>query len=203
MSAEFCCDLIHLRNSLPFPSTLNSAPTSNHRGNSMDQAQSQTNPASSARTCLPAPTRSLPMLSISGKSMRTCCLPKCSLSMRRYALIPTWQKTVAREEGDGLISDYLGIEWECKMKGALKFGRPHWLILCVEFDLPLLSLLGMKVDLDEALGTVHPKSISSFDSLCLPQLSHKIANILYDVPRVFPQVVCCKSLSDLYTLRAP
>jgi hypothetical protein len=68
------------------------------------------------------------------------------------------------------------MDLEYKMKDALKSRKLQ--VVRVEFDPPLLGyeevkprLLGMKVDADEALGTVRPKSKSPFDSL--PQLSLK------------------------------
>ncbi|KAF8465142.1 hypothetical protein DFH94DRAFT_783941 [Russula ochroleuca] len=67
-----------------------------------------------------------------------------------------------------LSIDSKGMDLEYKMKGALASSRPQ--VVRVEFDPPLLGydevkprLLGMKVDADEALGTVKAPQITHFE----------------------------------------
>ena len=72
----------------------------------------------------------------------------------------------------------MNLEYKMKdatlLKSSTGTSKPQ--VVRVEFDPPLIGyeevkprLLGMKVDADEALGTVRPKF--PFDSLCVPQLS--------------------------------
>ncbi|KAF8497782.1 hypothetical protein F5888DRAFT_1906566 [Russula emetica] len=67
-----------------------------------------------------------------------------------------------------LSIDSKGMDLEYKMKGALKSSKPQ--VVRVKFDPPLLGyeevkprLLGMKVDADEALGTVKTPRITHFE----------------------------------------
>jgi hypothetical protein len=75
----------------------------------------------------------------------------------------------------------MDLEYKMKDAALLKSSKPQ--VVRVEFDPPLLGyeevkprLLGMKVDADEALGTVRPNphSLRFPGPLAPPSISHKI-----------------------------